>query len=114
MKLAKQFKADHCDAYFKKTKPGARSICGHFERDALAWGAWPGAPFSPVGTFDAKVVDTKMARQMSFAARWGSACGQAFNAERFLVEHPQFDWMKDIVRSRPPQPWTVFRAGEKD
>ena len=60
-----------------------------------------------------KVVDAKMARQMSFAARWGSACGMAFDAEKFLAAHPQFDWMQDILKSRPSQPWAVFTAGEK-
>jgi len=88
-------------------------LCGHFELDPEPVGGWPGAPFAPSGTFDGKVVDTKMAKQMSFAARWGSACGRAFDAQRFLAEHPQFDWMKGILESRPSQPWTEFRAGEK-
>ena len=35
-----------------------------------------------------------MAKEMSFAARWGSACGTAFDAEKFLAAHPQFDWMQ--------------------
>jgi len=50
---------------------------------------------------------------MSFAARWGSGCGMAFDANKFLEEHPQFDWMKDILKSRPSEDWTVFEAGEK-
>jgi hypothetical protein len=54
-----------------------------------------------------------MAKQMSFAARWGSACGAPFDAVKFLEQHPQFDWMAGIVKSRPSQPWTEFRAGEK-
>jgi hypothetical protein len=51
---------------------------------------------------------------MSFAARWGSACGTAFDADRFLREHPQFDWMSDILKSRPAESWTVFTAGERE
>jgi hypothetical protein len=54
-----------------------------------------------------------MAKKMSFAARWGSACGAAFDAGQFLREHPQFDWMSGILKSRPSEPWTVFTAGEK-
>jgi hypothetical protein len=50
---------------------------------------------------------------MSFSARWGSACGTAFDAVKFLKAHPQFDWMKDILVSRPSEPWTDFSAGEK-
>src|SRR5260370_32943409 len=55
-----------------------------------------------------------MAKQMSFAGRWGSACGRAFDAEKFLSAHPQFDWMRGILKSRPAQRWAVFRAGEKN
>ena len=114
LKLAKQFEADHHDSYFGKENPGARTLCGHYELDDQVWGAWPGAPFYPAGTFDAKVVDSSMAKEMSLAARWGSACGRPFDAQAFLAAHPQFDWMKDILESRPAQPWTTFRAGEKN
>jgi hypothetical protein len=114
LEAAKRFESDHYDSQLGKENPGGRSLCGHFELDPQAWGAWPGAPFSPAGTFDGKVVDSKMAKQMSFAARWGSACGMAFDAAKFLGEHPQFDWMHDILKSRPVQSWTVFRAGEKE
>ena len=71
-------------------------------------------PFNPAGTIDAKVVDTAMARQMSFAARWGSADGTPFDAEKFLADHPQFDWMQGVLKSRPAQPWVEFTAGEKE
>jgi hypothetical protein len=60
---------------------------------------------------DGKVVDARMAKEMSFAARWGSSCGMAFDAPAFLAAHPQLDWMKDILKSRPSRPWVVFRAG---
>jgi hypothetical protein len=36
----------------------------------------------------------------------------AFDASTFLADHPQFDWMAAILKSRPSQPWTDFRAGE--
>jgi hypothetical protein len=61
---------------------------------------------------DAKVVDAAMARNLSFAARWGAACGRAFDAGKFLRAHPQFEWMEGILHSRPGQPWATFRAGE--
>jgi len=70
-------------------------------------------PFNPAGTTDAKVVDTAMAKKMSFAARWGSADGVAFDAPKFLSDHPQFDWMAGILVSRVAQPWADFTAGEK-
>ncbi len=109
--LAKEFEADHFDAYREKTEPGCRSLCGHFELDRDT-GVWPGVPFGCAGTVDAKVVDAELAKNMSFAARWGSGCGRAFDAKQYLAAHPQFDWMKDLLQSRPSQPWTQFRAGE--
>jgi hypothetical protein len=111
--LARQFEADHFDPYFEKVLPGGRSLCAHFDLDREFWGSWPGGPFNPAGTYDGKVVDSTLARQMSFSARWGAACGRPFDAGKFLAAHPQFAWMKDVLKSRPAQPWTVFRAGEK-
>ncbi len=111
LELAKRFEADHFDTYLGKVNPSGRTICGHFELDPQPFGK--GIPFEPSGTFDAKVVDTRLAKQMAFAARWGTACGIPFDAAKFLAKHPQFDWMQDILKSRPAQPWVVFRAGEK-
>ena len=110
--LAKRFEADHYDAYRGKVYPGGRTLCGHFELDAEAASPWPGVPFGCAGTVDAKVVDATLAAQMSFDARWGSACGTAFDAAKFLAAHPQFDWMNGLLKDRPAQPWTQFRAGE--
>lgn len=110
--LAKEFEADHFDPYLGKKEPDGRSLCGHFELQAEPAGSWPGVPYGCSGTVDAKVVDASMAKGMSFAARWGTACGKAFDAHQYLTEHPQFDWMTDILKSRPSQPWTQFKAGE--
>jgi hypothetical protein len=109
---AKDFEADHFDTYLQKESPGYRTLCMHNDLESLTKAE--GTPFKPAGTFDAKVVDTQMARRMSFAARWGSACGAAFDADKFLDAHPQFDWMRGNLKSRPSQPWTVFTAGERE
>ncbi|PWU17501.1 MAG: hypothetical protein C5B50_11205 [Verrucomicrobia bacterium] len=111
--MAKQFEGDHFDTYQGTVKAGGRSLCGHFEldRDAVGWG-WPGVPYACCGTIDGKVVDATMAQKMSFAARWGSACGKAFDAKQYLDAHPQFDWMSGLLRSRASEPWTNFAAGE--
>lgn len=110
--LAKRFEADHFDAYRGKTWPGGRTLCGHFELDPDASGQGHGVPYDCSGTVDAKVVDSPMAKQMSFAARWGSACGTPFRADKFLAAHPQFDWMTGLLQDRPSQPWAIFHAGE--
>lgn len=111
LERAKVFEADHFDSYLQQDRPGGRSLCGHDELDSHMYGAE--VPFAPMGTIDAKVVDCAMAQKMSFAARWGSACGTAFDAKEFLTKHPQFDWMQDILKSRPARPWTEFRSGER-
>ena len=110
--LAKHFEADHFDSYRGRFQPSGRTLCGHFDLDPEADKPWPGVPFGCSGTVDSKVVDAAMAREMSFAARWGSACGTAFVARKYLEAHPQFDWMERILKDRPAEPWAVFRAGE--
>ena len=112
--LAQQFEADHFDSYTKSERPGGRTLCGHHELDAdYAPGSWA-VPFNPSGTLDAKVVDTAMAKRMTFAARWGSACGRRFDARQFLADHPQFEWMDGLLNDLPSEPWVEFTAGEKD
>jgi hypothetical protein len=109
VETGKQFEGDHYDTFLNATRLGSRSLCAHWETEATD----PSMPaFDPYGTVDAKVVDSKMAKRMSFAARWGSGCGTPFHAARFLEAHPQFEWMKEILTSRDSYPWTNFRAGE--
>ena len=57
-------------------------------------------------------MDAALARRMAFAARWGSACGTPFFAQKFLAAHPQFEALTAILKDRPAQPWADFRAGE--
>jgi len=113
LEAAKLFEADHFDVYLGEEHPGERSLCGHWELEGKPILPWPTEPNQPWGTVDAKVVDSTMAKKMCFAARWGSACGTAFDAGKFLAEHPQYAWMKDTLQSRPSEPWTTFAAGEQ-
>ena len=64
------------------------------------------------GTVDAKVVDSRLAKQMTFVARWGSGCGTPFDANEFLEKRPQFEWMRGILRNRGSNPWVTFHTGE--
>jgi hypothetical protein len=102
---AKRFEGDHYDTYLKMERPGGRCLCAHWDVDSTEISF---APFTPYGTVDAKVVDTKMAKQMSFAARWGSGCGTPFDAEVFLKARPQFDWLEGLLFSRKSYPWTTI------
>ncbi len=112
LELAEKFESDHFDTYRGKEFPGGRTLCGHFELDGDASQGWPGVPYGCAGTVDGKVVDATMAKNMSFAARWGSACGRSFDAARYLSAHPQFDWMQPLLKDRPSEPWTQFKIGE--
>ena len=106
----KAFLSDHFDSYLNTLTPDSRTICGHYELDTQASGLFE--PFRPAGASDGKVMDATMAKNMSFVARWGSSCGMPFDANKFLGDHPQFDWMRGILKDRPTQPWTEFKAGE--
>jgi len=110
LELAKAFEADHYDTYLNTSTPDMRTLCSHLDLDPDIYGV--DIPFSPWGTIDGKVIDSKMAKQMSFSARWGSACGTPFDAKAFLAKHLQFDWMNGLLKDRPTQPWTLFKAGE--
>jgi hypothetical protein len=109
VELGKRFEADHYDSYTKREMLGWRGLCAHGDCDSLD----TELPFEPGGTVDAKVVDSEMAMKMSFAARWGSGCGRAFDATAFLQQHPQYDWQAGFLKSRPSNPWTVVTAGEQ-
>jgi hypothetical protein len=107
---AKAFLGDGFDTYLGKDGPTSRSLCGRGDLDARLEGG--GVPFSPSGAFDAKVVDSAMAKRMTLSAHWGAACGPAFDAAAFLLAHPQFEWMAGLLKDRPRGPWTDFTAGE--
>lgn len=107
---AEQFLADGYDVYLHKNNPGGRSLSGHFELDAEEFGG--PEPFEPSGTFDGKVVDSTLAKQLRFIGRWGTADGIPFSADKFLRAHPQYDWQRGLLKDRPSQPWVEFRAGE--
>jgi hypothetical protein len=111
LQLAESFEADHFDTYLNIDRPGYRTLCAHGELDADIEGSWE--PYRPFGAIDGKVVDSKMAKEMTFVARWGAACGTAFDAKKFLELHPQYDWQEGLLKDRPSEPWTVFTAGEK-
>lgn len=113
LELAKKFESDHYDTYLNENKPDARTLCLHNELDPM-YSSDISQPYEPLGTLDGKVVDSKMARQMSFIARWGAACGMPFDAKIFLEKHPQYEWMTGLLKDRPTQPWTIFKAGETE
>jgi hypothetical protein len=115
VEVGKKIMADHYDVYLKKDEnPCSRTVCGHYELDAREYMSQPGRPipFQPRGTFDGKVMDSDMAKTLSFWARWGNSCGMPFDAKEFLAEQIQWSHLEGYLKDRPSQPWTMFKAGE--
>ncbi len=107
---AKRFLADHYDAFEKKPDaPGERTLCGHVDLSPRGMKPWQ-EEYGPAGTVQSKAADARMIRAMELEAAMGHACGTGFRAEEHLEKHPQFSWMKPLLRDLPSQPWTRFRA----
>jgi hypothetical protein len=113
---AKLMLGDHYDVYAGKELPGDRTICGHWDLApdpaGIPGDSWA-KPYFPGGALDGKVVDAKMALAMSFWAKWGSSCDIPFDADEFLKGHRQYDYLKGYLKSRPAEPWTIFKATTK-
>jgi hypothetical protein len=112
VEMGKKILADHYDVYLKINNPCSRTVEGHYELDPFEY--WQARePFRPAGAVDGKVVDSDLAKELSFWARWGSSSGMAFDAKNFLDEHVQWSYLEEYLKDRPSQPWTLFRAGQK-
>jgi hypothetical protein len=110
--IAKSVLSDHYDVYLNEDdNPCSRTIEGHYELDDFQY--WQARrPYSPQGALDGKVMDSDTAKDMGFAARWGSSSGMAFDAQAFFNAHPQWDDQRGYVKDRPTQPWTQFTSKE--
>lgn len=112
--VAQKILADHYDVYLKKNNPCSRTIDGHYELDAREYLTLPGRPpFQPMGAVDGKVMDSDLAKGLSFWARWGNSSGLPFDAQKFLAEHIQWSHLEGYLKDRPSQPWGIFKAGER-
>ena len=106
---AQKFLADHYDTYTKKDSPDERTLCGHIDLSPRGSNPWQ-PPYGPAGTVQNKAADAAMIEQMSFTAAMGHADGIDFNAARHLMEHPEFDWEKSVLRDLDSRPWTAFHS----
>ncbi len=102
LETAQKLLADHFDSYVGEDRPGLRSLCGHAE---LASGSFEVEP-GPWGAIDGKVVTGELAKQWSFMGRWGRSCDIGFDAQKFLDEHPKYEWMHDFLNDIHVEPWT--------
>ncbi len=111
--LGEKFLADHWDTYEGKDDRNFRGLCGHGDQSPTPEPAWGEPAYDPMGAVTAQAADSTMARNMSLQARAGHPCGEDFIADTFLKEHPEFAWQKPILPDMKGNPWTGFKASDK-
>ena len=111
--LAKAFLGSHEDSFTGKTGPDARTLCGHIDVDKHGVPEWGDAPYYPDGAVTGKVTDSDLAGHLGLIARAGHPCGEDFIAAPFLASHPEFSYLKPILKDMKAGPWAQFSAGEK-
>jgi hypothetical protein len=114
--IAQKIIADHYDVYLLKAdNPCSRTVCSHYDLDAREYMSQADRPkpFSPRGALDGCVVDSAMAKNMSFYGRFGRSCGTPFSSKEFFDKHIQFNIFRPYVFDRPTQPWVLFTITKK-
>lgn len=113
VEMAEQFLANHGDSYSGKDEADERTLCGHAETTKRGVPEWEWGPYYPGGSVSGKAADSEMAARLSLVARAGHPCGEDFVAAPFLAAHPEYDYLKPVLRDMKAGPWTTFAAGEK-
>jgi hypothetical protein len=111
--LAEQFLADHDDSFTGKKEADDRSLCGHVDRVKQGIPQFDWGPYFPGGSVTGKVTDSDLAGKLSLIAHAGHPCGEDFLAAPFLAAHPEYNYLKPILKDMKSGPWTEFEAGEK-
>jgi hypothetical protein len=113
VEVAKGLEADKYDVIERRDGPTERSLCGAVEESPRGIKEWDWGPFFAGGTVQAKVMDAAMAGRLELWAAMGRPCTGDFKAEAYLARHPEYGWMKGLLRDMPSGPWTLFGAGMK-
>ena len=113
IEMAEKFLADHDDSYTGKVDADDRSLCGHVDRSKLGVPQWDWGPYFPGGSVTGKAADSDMAGKLSLVAHAGHPCGEDFLAAPFLAAHPEYSYLKPVLKDMISGPWTAFSAGEK-
>ena len=111
--MAEKFMADHDDSFTGKNGADERSLCGHVDTVKKGVPEWDWGPYYPGGAVTGKVADSDMAAHLSLIARAGHPCGDDFLAAPFLAAHPEYSYLKPVLKDMKAGPWTQFTAGEK-
>jgi len=109
---AKAFQTDGFDVIARQNAPNERTLCGRVEVSPRGIPEWDWAPFYPGGTIHSKVTDGSLAGRLAFWGQTGHH-GSDFLADPFLKEHPEYEWMRGLLRDLKSGPWSRFEAGMK-
>ncbi len=109
VELGKALENDDLDAITHKREANERTLCGRVEISPRGVPEWGWAPFYPGGTVQSKVTDSTLAVRLEFWAQAGHH-GSDFLAGPFVTRHPEYGWMRDLLRDMKSQPWTKFSA----
>ena len=91
-----------------------RSLCGHVDSSKRGTPEWDWGPYYPGGAVTGKVTDSDLAAHLSLIARAGHPCGDDFIAAPFLAAHPEYGYLKPVLKDMKAGLWTTFTAGEKN
>ena len=113
--MAETFLGDHYDTFTKTEGPDKRTICSHYETVAEHVSDSSSGAYEPYGAVEGKAVDSSMADEMSFVARFGHPCGENFDVEKYFSEHPnsEYAWEAPALRDLIAGPWTDFTSGDR-
>jgi hypothetical protein len=111
--LAESFLSSHEDSFTGKTGADERTLCGHVDTAKRGTPEWDWGPYYPGGAVTGKVADSDMAEHLALIARAGHPCGEDFLAAPFFAAHPQYSYLKPVLKDMKAGPWTTFSAGEK-
>lgn len=110
VELGKRFENDDYDVIDRKHGSNDRTLCGRVEITERGVPEWDWGPYFPGGTVQCKVVDAKLAESLSFWGQIGHQ-GSDFHVAEFLKLHPEYEWMRALLKDMKYEPWTRFSAG---
>ena len=101
--------SDHYDVYLGKINMCSRTVCAHYDLDKREYMSQADRPLpnQPRGSVDGKICSSELCRNMQFIARWGNACGTAFDKTQFCNEYTQWADQRAYLENRPHQVWVV-------
>ncbi len=111
VEVAKAMETDVFDAFEGKAGANERTLTGMVEDSPRGVPEWDWGPYFPGGTVQSKVIDAEMAGKMEFWAAIGHHNAPDFVASEFLKDHPEYAWMRGLLKDLRSRPWSSFSSG---